>query len=383
MKNYRLKKWYPSLGSKTKKDHVFGKKVVIEDFKEKYVNQTVPEPKYLDVDEVENNSEFWEEIIEQNYEILSFYFHGKIYEKTGEISDHYLTGKPYNVFRVKGQTGMITNERVETRSFDENFYIHSVKRLSDREIFTIGDRVGATNNFYTGGMFHRGKVSERVSEDWDGEFYDTTVKNFEFAGGRLCIVYNTERAPIGQPIEYVNKLRDKKPKNNYEILSLMFNEDGVLRYKDIDGCFKYERQLGQDGFNNNLNACLNNGWSINSIRRLSDGQILTLGDKIEVRGLGEPTIIEEIAFIEGGDEIEINNFIYLFDIQKADKPLFTTEDGDNIYEGDKIYWQNPYTNNIIGLKLHSKNEITATRKYFSTPEKAKHHIFNSIKVIEA
>jgi len=425
---------------------------------------------------------------------LSFYFHGKIYEKTGEMVNHYLTGKPYNVFRAKGQTGMITNERVESRSFDENHYIFSVKRLSDRKVFTIGDRVSATNNFYTGGMFYKGKVSERVSENWSGEFYDTAIKNFEFAGGRLCIMYDTERTPIGQPIEYVSKLRDKKPKNNYEILeisatssnlskpsilnkkvnglfahssyykgvfkeedlltndinlliqkypdkfdeddkhiryqihkikrlsdgevftigdkiegykntgikeitffqnelriitdangdgcvtdklswhlesckkiiepsyeilSLIFNEDGKLCYKDTDGCFKYERQLGQNGFNDNLNACLNNGWSINSIKRLSDGQILTLGDKIEVRGLRQPTIIEKITFIEGDDEIEINNFIYLFDIQKVDRCIFKAKYDVNIYEGNKLYWAKK---GCFTYELKTKDGLSITNK---------------------
>jgi len=86
--------------------------------------------------------EFWEKVVEKDYEILSFYFHGGIYKKTGETEKHYLTGKIENIFRIdKTKDGILTDGNLENKKFDKNFYIYSVKRLSDGEIFTVGDTI--------------------------------------------------------------------------------------------------------------------------------------------------------------------------------------------------------------------------------------------------
>lgn len=94
--------------------------------------------------------EYWEEIIEKDFEVMSFYFYGKIYKKTGATNQHYLTKKIYNVFLTENKDGILTDEDLENKKYDENHYIHSVKRLSDGEIFTVGDnyQFGAIPGFY-------------------------------------------------------------------------------------------------------------------------------------------------------------------------------------------------------------------------------------------
>jgi hypothetical protein len=81
---------------------------------------------------IENQSEFWEEIIEKDYEILSYIVkNGKIYKsfELTHINDKLLT---------------------QSEAINFGYLIHSIKRLSDGEIFTIDDntKYGCIDKFY-------------------------------------------------------------------------------------------------------------------------------------------------------------------------------------------------------------------------------------------
>lgn len=124
-----------------------------------------------------------------------------------------------------------------------------------------------------------------------------------------------------------------------------------------------------------LNSHLNGGirYRINSIKRLSDGEVFTVGDRIKdtltncITNVSEITLKDIRCFLNG---VNINY------AEKLKQPLFTTEDGVDIYVGDRI-----------SIVLLSDMEIfTAdglvgrdTRpaegfKYFSTKEKAEEYI---------
>lgn len=82
------------------------------------------------------NTEFWEEVVEKDYEILSFkHVHGV----------NLLFKDAYGNFHPRNNFGDVTkpeNELSEKSRLDNKFIvIHSVKRLSDGEIFTVGDFV--------------------------------------------------------------------------------------------------------------------------------------------------------------------------------------------------------------------------------------------------
>lgn len=95
--------------------------------------------KCLDNKEVENNPEFWEEIIEKDYEIIQFVCtekRGK--EKVGTR----LTKQPNGSFWISPE---FTEEKMLTLN---HYSIYSIKRLSDGEIFTIGDTVDYIHKSY-------------------------------------------------------------------------------------------------------------------------------------------------------------------------------------------------------------------------------------------
>jgi len=75
----------------------------------------------------EPSSEFWEEVIEKNYEILKI--SGYTLRDNGKYSHH----------KSQSKIGVITAEKLLS-SDRYSYYIKTVKRLSDGEIFTVGDK---------------------------------------------------------------------------------------------------------------------------------------------------------------------------------------------------------------------------------------------------
>lgn len=134
-----------------------------------------------------------------------------------------------------------------------------------------------------------------------------------------------------------------------------------------------------------------NGYGIHSVRRISDGEIFTIGDSVMCANSGN---IETLLKIETS---KFNDGIYLSTKQyfgcsimiciKAKQPLFTTEDGVDIFEGDsyseliipgfhnkQCIWNIlPYQgrNNLIYDQEGNKKHF---RLWFSTKEKAQEYI---------
>ncbi|CAB4125737.1 hypothetical protein UFOVP54_214 [uncultured Caudovirales phage] len=107
MKKYRLIKEYPasdSLGT------------IITGSKETMYSKGLGFRNY-DWAHVETHPEYWEEVIEKDYEILSYV--------------------------AKDNPNNITIKKRGGELHDSYWKIHSVKRLSDGEVFTVGDRVKA------------------------------------------------------------------------------------------------------------------------------------------------------------------------------------------------------------------------------------------------
>ena len=87
--------------------------------------------------EYDNYKEFWEEIVEKEYEILSFISGGRILkcqQKSQYLFFHYIDDKDFN---VKPYIGRTCEELLKSSLYS----IHSIKRLSDGEVFTIYDKI--------------------------------------------------------------------------------------------------------------------------------------------------------------------------------------------------------------------------------------------------
>lgn len=112
---------------------------------------------------------------------------------------------------------------------------------------------------------------------------------------------------------------------------------------------------------------------INSIKRLSDGEIFTLGDIID--GISHRNVkINSIESNPNCNQIMFNRLdegIDLLNARKSQQPLFTTNDGVDIHIGDTFYYVNDkwgmydYTVNCYSSFLPSVYKTS-----FSTKEKA-------------
>lgn len=117
-------------------------------------------------------------------------------------------------------------------------------------------------------------------------------------------------------------------------------------------------------------------WEIISIKRLKDNKIFTIGDLCYPKN--KPVNCGKIT---GFDILENGSFriasrykwyLGINDIEHSKpKPLFTTEDGVDIFEGD--YYYNIYQMQICS-KLVAKNKIKEGSLVFSTKEKAEEYI---------
>jgi len=89
--------------------------------------------------------EFWEEVIEKDYQILSFKQDVNGY--TTLRDNNYYVSQRYNPKDCPNGKGATLNEMLTHKNF-KDYSIHSVKRLSDGEIFTIGDKcITELNNY--------------------------------------------------------------------------------------------------------------------------------------------------------------------------------------------------------------------------------------------
>jgi hypothetical protein len=117
---------------------------------------------------------------------------------------------------------------------------------------------------------------------------------------------------------------------------------------------------------------------ITSVKRLSDGEIFSIGDNTNygiINNIMMPINVNDVGIL-----IDFKNFegIYqsLNKIQKIKKqPLFITEDGIDIYEGDEIFIVNKFFN--IGFSKGVKYNNHKDNKFFSSLESAQNYILEN------
>jgi hypothetical protein len=184
------------------------------------------------------------------------------------------------------------------------------------------------------------------------------------------------------------KIIEKPIEKDYEILS--FSQHSGTLDLWTKNKFGYSRN-GKDTTPAPAEYFINNDfYSIHSIKRLSDGEIFTVGDKIngthsvdEVSDVGPGyTIILEFYL----DNNKIGFYITtgrclseyrpLLEIKHFKKPLFTTEDGVGVCQNDSYSWVRKdfsYNGSSIAINI-CYGDYPDYNLYFSTKEKAQEYI---------
>jgi hypothetical protein len=131
-------------------------------------------------------------------------------------------------------------------------------------------------------------------------------------------------------------------------------------------------------------------YEIKSVRRNYDGVVFTVGDKINFNNIGSATLeaiqfevapsdkgTGRLCFVAGQDRsTSLGKWWNISELKHVKKPLFTTEDSKDIFEGDKYWWVNingdwKVWGPVVTGMMSSK---TKGIPHFSTKEAAEEYI---------
>ena len=182
-----------------------------------------------------------------------------------------------------------------------------------------------------------------------------------------------------QEVKELSLLEEKVVEKDYEILS----------FKDLHSSriltLSPNKQHYQDGnMYLPIEKLLPNikNWSIYSVKRISDSEVFTIGDKAINNTYSQYCgIISEIFIKDNKLELYIsetiagNMSLFLSNAKKYKKPLFITADGVDIFEADYVYGVKFYMgeHELKTLIAHDK-DVLSTFIRFSTKEAAEEYI---------
>jgi hypothetical protein len=158
--------------------------------------------------------------------------------------------------------------------------------------------------------------------------------------------------------EYWEEIKEK----DYKILSIRYTGDNKFVPKILEDRPNIEAWI--KGNKRDI-------WTIHSVKRLSDGEVFTVGDKVNNACDSSCFNIKDIV---------IGDIVYLFGdnshrcqlLHKAIKnkdPLFVTEDGVDLYEGDRCW----FVTSGFYIKASVAGSVRS-EKVFSTKEKAEKYV---------
>lgn len=172
--------------------------------------------------------------------------------------------------------------------------------------------------------------------------------------------------------EYWQEIVDK----DYEILSLMYNNILYDKVDKTDSNWKYLSKRGSHCLLSQAGLDICGMINIYSVKKLSDGEEFTIGDK------AIPKKCKPNTFTITGFKLDCNNNhmlalggnggININKLKPVKKPLFTTEDNVDIFEGDGYWKVIKETCQILPILKATRHEALRS-KVFSTKAKAKEY----------
>jgi len=341
-------------------------------------------------DLVENSSD-WEEIIEKPEYVKCI---------TDISNTSYILNK---IYKVDEDTDFVIGERSSVARWNNKFISGSKFEPSTKEAYDEQNKPQLTlsvwckaiygyNNFnyYKAVSQSRGESIHSVC--WGkGTYCDNDGWSTEFK--LVEVLTDLTEIQVYLPDNHVDKI---KPKLDYEILSF------TSQYPDVkEVCFKHDngkfgRNWGQRSEHEMLIEVSKNIRKIHSIKRLSDDEIFTIGDKIYYTdgdfkhdhcSIDDLTIIDNKIYVNHHYKGNPNRFIneWIKVIHEPIKPvLFTTHDGVDITQGDiNIYFcRNNSSFKVSMLIQSSKVNNLAEYYYFSTKEACQAYIDSFVPKIK-
>lgn len=162
----------------------------------------------------------------------------------------------------------------------------------------------------------------------------------------------------------------EKVEKDYEILSFHKKGHPHLAMKGTKDRFDIRYEM----YRPTEEELIEKGWQIHAVKKLSDGEVFTVGDRIYFDNVSPFKINEieqhgkRIVFYSNGVPRVPN--CYIENAIKVKQPLFTTEDGVDIFEGDSYCFIEPYAFYPQASIAPDKNDWKHDTVRFSTREKA-------------
>jgi hypothetical protein len=194
-------------------------------------------------------------------------------------------------------------------------------------------------------------------------------------------------------VEPSSEFWEEVVEKNYEILSFKANKDilsipkHTILTKECSGDFVNYNACDVTIRATENNLLKNNDWDIYSVKRLSDSEIFTIGDTVQLISANWKdtnckiskiiVVNNNVVFTIKQNLAEYTYYHGIHDWRKAKpKPiLFTTEDGVDIFKGDEIHFVDCYFK-YQGKYIASENtlKLFPNRRIFSTKEAAENYI---------
>lgn len=273
--------------------------------------------------------EFWEEVVELDYEIVG------MKTLTGDIleyEDGVCVKRSNSIYPSK------TN-KLQDCLLGNRCTIYSVKRLSDGEVFTIGDRISVSDI----------GISDTITEIVLADSVKWTSK----------VV--TKKIFLGceNDHQYILSSVNKPVPLDYEILS--------YAKKDNPKCHTMKRRGGERH---------NEFWNIRVVKRLSDGEVFAIGNKVQFMDTKSVNgFITKFEII--GDRILVtygNQTSNLDSLVLVKLSIFRTEDGVDVFDGDRVWYVRKdltYNNSFI---ISNNCFVVGENLYFSKKQLMKEYI---------
>ena len=213
--------------------------------------------------------------------------------------------------------------------------------------------------------------------------HKTKEKNYEVVSDNIFKGILFGEITVQNYPEFWEEVKEKE----YTILSFISTGDGRIRNRvEPNSYFEEETYISENGgCNYPLKSMLygndsigDGGQKIHSVRRESDGQIFTLGESItdgQSKGvikefeIGEHILGGMYVCIGDGIKMSINHIRFL----PKRKPILITEDGVEIFEGDKYWWTDNDFKCISAFAGEGKS-LVPDAKRFSSEEKCEEYI---------
>lgn len=391
MANYRLIKKYPSLPS----DWEVGMEVKKHNETHNYFSPCNDKYKnfHIHYGEVIHNPEFWEEIVEIK-EVIEYPVGTKVKNLETNTEIHKREDGWYKEDKTAFTDEMIKKGEGKRFQIIEEPKNNNPYNLEIGKTYTVKYKYGSNNPTqkvtitkftdlgHPWGEFEKGsggiitdcwEIIEEPKKEYpleysdlvDGEYYTTKFEGqglYTFRQGHTLWVrheigeiatykgnFNPENGFHNFRLASKSEIEMLEPKKEFEILSFTLN--GFL-FKQVDNDLYWSTK---GTFARFIEMLKDN--KIHSIRRISDGEIFTIGDKV-VTPDGLPFTISRLYFDSEGKKLLCNGektgngHISINKIKKV-KVLFTTKDGVEIFEHGPISAVNTSYWNVE--KIHSNS----------------------------